>query len=861
MGLSIRHKFILITVFITIVLISFSVFLIDLINQLADITLDIIDHPLEVSNAASYANVEVLRMHRDLKEILLVENDYEINILSDKIRVSESNVYIALDTIAYYILGQEGKNLQEEARALFDDWKAIRSEIIDDVRNGRREDALDITRNAGADHIEALERKLLELNQYARKKAVEFQENSIQLEANTERMAVFGILVVLISMTATIYLMSWSVLGGIGSLRRALKDIMTSGEFKNVTLSGNDELTELSKIFNELVSSLGDQLWIREANQELNMLLTTSNKIEETSAIYVKTLMTFGDFLSVAFYHREDNKLKLMSVVNKLNFMDDAYDIGEKHIGECARVKEPNRIVYDENLGIELPYSEIINYPLIYDEEVFGVMCVVFKRPCIEKEADLIYESLKDFSVFVSTYETRRKIDDLLDESIKSNEQLTLRQIKLEENKEELEAANSTLQEQRDLLNEKSNELVKQNKELVNLREELVKKYKDLEEVTQYRSQFLTNISHELRTPLNSVVVLSNMLMDKEASDFGENEMDKIKVIAKASNELLLTINDILDLAKVESGKVELSEEVFEPETLIQELRTIYEPLMNDKGLDCKFVNHVAKSLYGDKAKITHIITNFLSNAIKFTKEGYVHVSIDFSEDIDYPIRIDVTDSGIGIREDKFDDIFTEFVQTDGSISRVYGGTGLGLAICKNYAELINGKINVDSTVGVGSTFSLLLPSACLLDDYSHLEKDKSSTDSKMTLSEGLKNKKILICDDEPMNVFALSAMLEDIGVMPIVALNGDEAVKAFEQTPVDMVLMDYMMPEANGFTVITRLKALKEWRKMPIAIITAANLDSKELKWISNEGYILVRKPIIYNTIVKLLNDNLQGG
>lgn len=860
-NLTIRNKFILITVFITIVLISFSLFLINLINQLATITSDIIDHPLEVSNAASYANVEVLRMDRDLNEILLVDEDYEVNILVDKIRVSESKVYVALDTIANYILGQEGKDLQDEGRQLFADWKTIRSEIIQAVRSGRYEDALNISETKGADHIEALERKLLELNQYARKKAEEFQENSIQLESNTEKLAIWSIVLVLIAMTAAIMFMSWNVLGGIGTLRTSLKDIVESGEFKNVTLNGNDELTELSIIFNNLVSSIGHQLWVKKGNQHLNVILNTPNDFEQTVTDYVESLRNYGEFLSVAFYHRNEDKLELMSVVNRMIFMGSEYKLGHHFIGECALNNTSSEIAYEGDIERELPYKSILNYPVSYKDQVFGVICIVLKSEQTEQIVELIHECLRDFSVFISTFEQRKKIDDLLEESIKTNEQLTNRQISLEENQEELEAANSTLQEQRDLLNTKSNELVRQNKELVNLREELVKKYKDLEEVTKYRSQFLTNISHELRTPLNSVIVLSNMLMEKDIETFDEGDKNKINVITKASNELLLTINDILDLSKVESGKVTLNEEVFEPNQLIQEWKNIYDPLIDDKGLSRTFSNEVTKKLYGDKSKISHIVTNFLANAIKFTEKGFVDVAIRYNDDVDYPVRIDVEDTGIGIEKDKFEDIFHEFVQTDGSISRLYGGTGLGLAICKNYAQLINGQTYVESEVGRGSKFSLLLPSACLLEDYSS-EGDaeiQNRQSGKQTLDEKHFKKKILICDDEPMNVFALSTVLEDIGVVPIVAFSSDDTIENYKNNPdIDMILMDYMMPEENGFSVIRKLKQLREWREIPVAIITAASLEAKELELVSNERYILIRKPIVYNNIVKLLNENL---
>lgn len=861
-GLSIKSKFVLVAVFMFIVLISFSLFLINLINQLATVTSDIIDHPLEVSNAASYANVEVLRMHRDLKEILLVDEDYEINILVDKIRVSESKVYVALDTIAYDILGEEGKALQESARKLFDDWKVIRSEIIEAVRDGNKEEAFRIIKSKGSDHIEVLEQNLLELNLYARKKAEGFQENSIKLEASTEKIAIFGIISVLIFVMSTIYWMSWSVIGRIGTLRKSLNDIIRSSEFKEVTLSGSDELTELSGIFNELVASLGNQLWIREGNQGLNEILSTDDSIDVSIQKYVTQLCAYGNFLSVGYYHNEDNLLNLKGVINRVGFMDQQYVVGQHVVGESALYNVIRTITYeDASNEYDLPYREITVIPISYDDVVYGVMCIVYHQDSSEESQGLLQTCLKDFSTFISTYEQRRKIDLLLEESIKTNEQLTNRQSSLEENQEELEAVNRTLQDQRDLLNDKSIELAQQNKELVNLREELVTKYKDLEEVTAYRSQFLANISHELRTPLNSIVVLSNMLKEKSVDTFDLQDVEKIEVITKASKELLSTINNILDLSKVESGKVEMNEELFDLKSLIKEWQSIYELVIKKKNLKSEFTCKVSHEVFGDKSKISHIITNFLSNAIKFTDKGHINVLIDYTDNHAYPIKISVTDSGIGIKQDKFEAIFDEFVQTDGSINRLYGGTGLGLAICKNYASLVGGKISLKSELGLGSTFTLLLPADALRNEIDLISEEAEMTvrDSSIrVLHKKFKNKKVLICDDEPMNVFALSAMLEEIGILPIAALSCQEAIDAYEKNDISMVLMDYMMPEVDGFKTIKALKNLETWQEVPISIITAANLEEKELKIIEEQNYILVKKPIIYNEIVSLLNNHL---
>jgi signal transduction histidine kinase len=834
-----------------------------MINDLARVTSDIINHPLEVSNAAYYANIEVIRMDRDLSEILLATEDYEINILEDSIRTSESRVYTALDTIAYDILGQEGKDLQVEARTLFNDWKTIRTEIIEYVKSGNAERALEISSTMGQDHIEALEQKLVELNQYARKKAENFQENSIELENDTNRVAVFGVLAVFVVIAVTIFWLGYNVLGSINKLSESLSEITRSGEFKEVVLEGHDEFVGLSKIFNHLINSLSSQLWVKEGNRQVAGLINDSESYKVTIRKVMDLMCKYTESLSIIYYAVEDNKVYLEYARNKLTTMEEVYRLNEGIVGEVAYQNEPRNVTYLNQFisQHDLPFSELQLLPVSLNETVFGVVVFAHKQLVSAEEIEFIDESIRDFSFYVAANAQRAQIDSLFNEAVKTNEKLTERQLKLEENQEELQAVNKTLADQRDLLNAKSSELYQQNLELVELREELVNKYQDLEEVTKYRSQFLANISHELRTPLNSVIVLSNILKSKSFDEFALDDYAKIEVINKAANELLLTINDILDLAKVESGKTEIHEEVFSPLDLIDELKSIYEPIVDSKDLKSNFRSLVSEDLFSDRNKISHILTNFISNAIKFTDKGFVSVILDRSDDINYPIKIDVRDSGIGINSDKLEAIFDEFVQSDGSISRTYGGTGLGLSICKNYSRLINARIDVVSELGKGSTFTLYLPSAVLLQESSSNSKvllDTQLYENKDQLLNQFIGSKVLICDDEPMNVFSLSSMLEDIGVVPIAALSGEEALNIVKTVQVDMILMDLMMPGVDGLFVLSQIKSIQKEKDIPVAIVTAATLSDKEQGVIYDMGYKIVKKPIIYNDIVKVLNENL---
>jgi signal transduction histidine kinase/CheY-like chemotaxis protein/HAMP domain-containing protein len=867
--MSIKNRFISLAFILFVVLSIFSMFLITMIRQLGDVSNQISNHPLEVSNAASYANVEVLRMHRDLKDIILATEEYEINILVDKISVAENEVYIALDTISYHIIGDEGDKLEKEARILFDEWKDIRSEIINEIRNGNQDKAIETTRNKGANHIQTLERKLVDLNQYALLKAEEIQTEAQMLRKSSELFTVMGVVAVFVIIALSIVWIGINVLGGINKLSDSMNDIIAGEDFSNILLQGNDELGALSRIFNELLQSISVQLWIKEGRGLLNNTLTGNLDLLKSIEEYVNHLREYADFLSVGYYHISNTQLYLMASDNRLKFMDKSYELGEHLVGECALFETQKSISFEDSIGMNLdetlPYREIIVMPIKYNDIVYGVLEVVKKNNNESGINELLKGSREDLGAFISAMVQRDEIDKLLEESMHSNELLTIRQVRLEENQEELEAANRELQEQRDLLDLKSTELERQNTELIHLREELVIKYKDLEELSLYRSQFLTNVSHELKTPLNSIIVLSTILEMNEASSLADKEREQISIIHKAGNELLHTINDILDLSKVESGNVEVYEEVFETNQFIEEFKLIYETLAINKGLSCTFEDQCKTQIYADKSKINHIITNFISNAIKFTKEGFIKVVMEKNDDINYPLKISVIDTGIGIAKNKLEIVFDEFVQSDGSISRLYGGTGLGLAICRNYTNLINGKILVDSKEGEGSSFVLLLPSICVLDEYNNqlhkqIEIEGSNYSNKNRLDKAHWNKKILICDDEPMNVFALSSMLEEIGITPIATLSGVEAIAAFEEhQDIDMVFMDYMMPELDGFATIEELKKNESFTDVPVAIITAASFNAREIEFIKKNLYSYITKPLIYNIIVDLINDKLK--
>ncbi len=812
---SIRNRFIAMGSIILITLVGVNLFMLVMIDRFATLPLQIIDHPLQVSNAASYANIEVMRMQKDLEQIVLVEKDFEVNILVDRIRVSEGEVYVALDIIAYDILGDEGKVLQREARDLFDSWKPIRSQIIEAVRSEKRDEAVSIIRVQGTEHAEIMERKLVELNRYARTKATEFQNDVIKLEDELRSTVVIGMVLAVVVTAASITWIGINVLKSINSLSGQLNEIIDSNVPKKVYLEGDDELVELSGIFNNLVMSLDEQLWVREGNRRLYSSLSGNDDFMSVMNRYVSEIASYCGLVSVAYYHMSNDDLDLVGVVNRMKFMDTKVHAGQGIVGECVTIKRPNYIDYDNyrhNSNGDLPYSGILVEPVFNTNQIYGVLMIVTKSDLALRVREYINVGLKDLIAYLSNYEQRKRNNTLLEQYIQTNEELKIRQ-------------------------------------------------NELEDANAYRSQFFANVSHELKTPLNSIIILSKLLKDKTLQNDRNEDNEKIKVINKAANELLRTIDDILDLARVESGKVELDENLFTINQLVDKVETIYKPLVLEKGLDVSFEFKESPTLYGDMDKIYHIISNLMSNAIKFTKTGRVSLEVKINENSLYPVVISVEDTGIGIRKEKFETIFEEFVQSDGSIIRHYGGTGLGLAICKNYTNLLGGKLEVQSEVGYGSTFSLLLPREILNNSGHELGKRFVVTNEEkvaVELRSDLKDKKIIICDDEPYNVFALSSMLEGLGLIALEAMSALEMDKIYRSQKVDLILVDYMMPEVDGISAMTTLEESDYWTSTPVVIITAAELDQENLGVIEKHNYALMKKPIDPNELIRLINEKL---
>src|SRR3954469_1970593 len=400
-------------------------------------------------------------------------------------------------------------------------------------------------------------------------------------------------------------------------------------------------------------------------------------------------------------------------------------------------------------------------------------------------------------------------------------------------------------------------------------------------------------MSHELRTPLNSLLILAKLLSDNPDNNLTEKQIEFARTIHRAGSDLLELINDILDLSKVEAGKMDVHTAHLDTRVLCETVEQTFLPVAEQKGLT--FIVNVdgvaPDSLTTDEQRMRQVLRNLLSNAFKFTDAGRVtlHVSVaDKSARFGVPtldeaegpvLAFAVSDTGIGVAADKLRHIFEAFQQADGTTSRKYGGTGLGLSISREIARLLGGAITVESEEGVGSTFTLYIPQTFpYLDSYQLLPAQPTVQDARSgrgpiisaPVLEGdsadydatsLAGATILVVDDDVRNVFALTSALEMHGAAVLYADNGSDGLKTLEDHPeIDLVLMDVMMPEMDGNETTAAIRLMPGREQLPVLFLTAKAMPGDREKSLSSGASDYITKPVDLDRLLHSMRQWLAG-
>src|SRR5450830_64338 len=501
----------------------------------------------------------------------------------------------------------------------------------------------------------------------------------------------------------------------------------------------------------------------------------------------------------------------------------------------------------------EGPTRSVLVMPTSDDDRVNGVIELGFLRPLEDRDVELLELIAGNIGTAIEAARYRQRLQEVLAETQQLNEELEVQsrilkesQTHLETQQAELEQTNEQLAEQTQTLAEQRDAMDRKNVELNQAQLELQDRAEELQRSSKYKSEFLANMSHELRTPLNSSLILAKLLAENPQENLSAEQVKFAESIYSAGNDLLNLINDILDISKVEAGKLEMRPENSSVARLVDGLRGMFEPLAADRklGFQVEVQEGTPTLLFTDRQRLEQILKNLLSNAVKFTEQGQVSLSVSRApgEGVAFTVR----DSGIGIAPDQQESIFEAFRQADGTTNRRYGGTGLGLSISRDLAALLGGYISITSEPGQGSIFTLVIPEQYVEreEDATPVEQPRQvvaapapkpvavsplpEADAKLIPQFADDREKapfttrcILVVEDEPNFARILFDLAHELGYHCLVAHGADEGYSLAEQYIPDAILLDMRLPDHSGLTVLQRLKEHANTRHIPVHVIS----------------------------------------
>ncbi|MCC5646928.1 HAMP domain-containing protein [Nostoc sp. CHAB 5824] len=711
---------------------------------------------------------------------------------------------------------------------------------------------------------------------------------------------------------------------------RAIAEVataVTKGDLtRSIAVEALGEVAILKDNINQMIANLREttqknteQDWLKTNLAKFTRMLQGQRDLETVSKLILSELAPLVGAQHGVFFLMDSGEntayLKLISsyAYRERRHLANRFHLGEGLVGQCALEKE--RILLTDvpsdyvriasGLGEASPLNAVV-LPVLFEGQVTAVIELASFRRFSEIHLTFFDQLTESIAIVLNTIAASMRTEELLKQSQSLAEELQTQQNELRETnkrleqqaqslktsedllkgqQEELQQTNAELEEKAELLAMQKKEVERKNREIEQARLSLEDKAEQLALSSKYKSEFLANMSHELRTPLNSLLILAKLLADNIDHNLTAKQVEYSQTIYSAGTDLLALINDILDLAKIESGTMSIDMTQMPLTELGDQIERTFRQIAQSKGLAfaIEFTPELPTTIYTDVKRLQQVLKNLLSNAFKFTEQGEVRLRIavakqGWSSDqvilnrAQNVIAFSVSDTGIGIAPDKQKVIFEAFQQADGSTSRRYGGTGLGLSISREIARLFGGEIKLVSQPGQGSTFTFFFPQL-IPDSTSILPTPNSSllapqpalatqdglnaplpltpllSDDRTTIERG--DRVLLIVEDDINFARILLDMAQQHGFKVITAQTGSTGLMLAQQFQPSAILLDIRLPEMDGWTVLDRLKHDPNTRHIPVHIMT---VEEGRQRGLQLGAIAYLQKPLTSETISEAL-------
>ncbi|RUW23114.1 response regulator [Mesorhizobium sp. M4B.F.Ca.ET.215.01.1.1] len=684
---------------------------------------------------------------------------------------------------------------------------------------------------------------------------------------------------------------------------RAIAEVstaVTKGDLtRSISVEASGEVAALKDNINEMIRNLKDQTlknaeqdWLKTNLARFSRMLQGERDLATVSRLIMSELAPLVNAQYGVFYvtnrDEDESYLELAASYGAESkaAIKQRLDLREGLVGQSAADKRaimldnvpPDFLRVTSGLGSSSPANVII-LPALFEDEVKAVIELASFGEFRDTHQSFLNQLMESVGIVLNTIAATMRTEGLLKQSQLLTSELQARQTELTKKQEELHATNEELQEKAQLLENEKKQVENKNLEIEMARRALEEKAEQLALTSKYKSEFLANMSHELRTPLNSLLILSNLLATNQQGNLNDKQVEFARTINSAGTDLLSLINDILDLSKIESGTVSIDINDMPVAHLRQHMERTFRQLAADKGLGfaIKVDPALPETVRTDEKRLQQIVLNLLSNAFKFTSGGQVSLNFRLEKTARRngarqsarALAIAVTDTGIGIPEDKQKLIFEAFQQADGTTSRKYGGTGLGLSISREIARLLGGELRVESTPGKGSTFTLVipidgprttaatqpellpateaiattaaptgLPSAELMDD-----RDAISAEDRV----------VLIVEDDPTFGGLLLGLARSAGLKGVLSTAGSGTLALARKLVPDAITLDLGLADIDGWVLFDLLRHDPKTTGIPIHVISGAD----DIEGLATKGASSIStKPVSSDELMKVFQD-----